>query len=112
VTICSSEKNQTSVVDIEKLIKFLILKSADIRSNDKRKNRLSVLLVKKPASFHEQIAMDFLFFLFIFGLVPLFFIWLITKILKSQHQHRVLRELSESKSTLSVVGIHWKLPRK
>jgi hypothetical protein len=53
--------------------------------------------VKKPASFDERFAMDFLFFLFIFGLVPLFFIWLITKILKVQYQQRVLRELSESK---------------
>lgn len=54
------------------------------------KNLFSVcqwFLVQKPTRFKSFCFMDFLFFLFLFGFLPLFFIWLIARMLmKKQRQ--------------------------
>lgn len=48
--------------------------------------------------------MDFLFFLFIFGFVPLFFIWFISRILKRQHRNNLNRERFESENFRVFLG--------
>lgn len=49
----------------------------------------SVLSIESGASFIKFCFMDILLFLFVFGLLPLFFIWLITRLLQNK-QRKVL----------------------